>query len=181
MRTKEDILMELKRLDAQSGLSSSKLPIIISKAFKRLGAYYHPGQNREEHFRFASMLMDPDMYSDEVFRDTVRHEFAHYYCLHNYKYRVKPHGREWRQACLKFGANPSRVAERETEQHRQNIKDSYVQQNAKYIVTCPCCHKEYCYFRKGRIISTLLQDNNKRALHCSACGCPLFKKDLKVR
>ncbi len=47
---------------------------------------------------------------DYSIANTVPHEVAHYimYCLHGPK-GVRPHGREWKDLMLKFGAIPSRT------------------------------------------------------------------------
>lgn len=179
MRGKEAIVLELKQLDKLSGLSSHTLPIKLSRTFSKLGSYIVTAKGRE-FFQFSLLLLDEELYSYDSFLDTVRHEFCHYYCRHYYTgNKIAPHGIEWKQACVQFGAVP-RASETEASPELLKKKREYRKNCAKYIVTCPSCGAEVYYFRAGTIVKRMLRDQKHTAGYCGVCKFPLTGRDLAI-
>lgn len=169
MRTIEEIRDELKRLDARSGLSAADLDIKITDSYRKLGSYFYANDKRPEYFQFSSQLMDPRLFPDDIFIDTVRHEFCHFYVRHTETKPYKPHGLEWKLACIKFRANPRSKCDPVDDKYRKARIEC--QSAYRYEVRCDCGWAKK-HIKRTKAINGI----------CSGFGeyvCPICKKTLK--
>lgn len=179
MREKSGIISELKRLDELSGMSSHTLPIKLSRTFTKLGSYTYSAVGNE-FFQFSFLLLDETLYSEDAFLDTIRHEFCHYYCRHSYPIgKLAPHGSEWKNACIRFGAVP-RASEPAPSLELMRRKMEYRKTFAKYVIKCPACGQEIYYFCKGTMIRRMMQNKKSVAGYCGICKTPLTGRDLTI-
>lgn len=102
--TEEEIREELKRLDQQTGLNGSALPIIFTKEKSVLGKFHCV--KGEECFYFSRFYFGNPEYCDEELIDTIRHEYSHY--MNFVLYGNTGHGVTWKRCCLVTGAMPKR-------------------------------------------------------------------------
>lgn len=180
MRTKEDIRRVFQGLDKASGLAGSTLPIRISKSYGKYASYYPPRPGKQEYFQFSQLLMKKELCSEELFLDTVGHEYCHYYCEHRYSFPVSPHGPQWKEACRRFGVNPRYCALTESDEKYQKAREAYRQEHAKYRLTCPSCKNQGYYYRKTPFLQALLKNPGKSPGRCARCGYPFLGKDLEI-
>ena len=166
----KDIRKEYDRLDRITGTDTRGLRIVVSRRFKRkLGmcrfevkkklrrAIYIPTE-----IVISERVLDSE---DSVFYDTIRHEYAHAVvtlrdgCNHG-------HDEAWKRACKEVGCRPKSTAS----------SNSQLAADAKYIVRCQKCGGESRYYRKGRVVDSLLKGTN--TYRCR-CGGVLELQELK--
>ena len=98
--TLDDVRREYDRLDALCGVDTTQVALRISKrATKRLGSCKYVG-NAVESVTISDFVLDA---ADEVFYDTIRHEYAH--ALVKLRFPRERHGHDarWKAACLEVG------------------------------------------------------------------------------
>ena len=96
---------EIKRLDRETGLDTSKLYIKINGRFTRcLGRFEFvacPKDNSYEPcgFQFGKKFLETA--TEEEILEITQHEYAHYvqHELYGYYRGMKPHGEEFQNAC----------------------------------------------------------------------------------
>ncbi len=121
------------------------------------GMYRVRGDERE--IRYNPYLFAK--YFDDSLANTVPHEVAHYIvdCLYGLK-RVRPHGREWQQWMLAFGAEPEVTCRYDMSGVPQRR-----QQRFEYRCACRCHHLTAT--RHNKVLRGL------GSYQCKMCGQPL--------
>ena len=168
MHTEEDIRAEFKRLDKICSVDSSHIDIKLNNAQKRLGSFsYRPGF---PHGTMTVTISKKVLNDDDLFYDTVRHEYAHAVVFIRHPFSRHGHDRVWKAVCREVGCTP-----------RATVKDTVLrestEQNAKYKVTCLRCGTETYYVRSGNVVQTLQKESSSRGLFkrmsyvsCRKCG-----------
>jgi SprT protein len=100
-------------------------------------------------------------YFDYSLANTVPHEVAHYviYSLYGPK-AVRPHGREWKELMLKFGATPSRT-------NSLNLDGIPTKRQKRYLYRCNCMDHLITSRRHNTIVA------GKARYYCRACKAEL--------
>ena len=140
----EEIAATLDRAGFEN-LSSGSFRIQVTDSFQRKLGDCRPvqgsdGESETTHYeiRIARRLFEDDRDTD--WRDTVRHEVAHAYVFSAYGRNVQPHGKEWKNAARRAGANPTARYE----------GDDLV--DAKYVLACPAGCFERGYLKRSKRI-----------------------------
>lgn len=88
----------------------SSIPVLFDLRGQAAGMYKvglqtSPFAKRQRLIRFNPWLFAK--YSEDSWSNTIPHEVAHYICdcLYGFQH-IKPHGKEWRQIMIDFGAEP---------------------------------------------------------------------------
>ena len=160
--TLSDIRAEYDRLDTLCGVDSSGITLCISKrAVKRLGCF-RPVPKPEISIS-AFVLED-----ETLFRDTIRHEYAHALVWLRHPREKHGHDAVWKAACREIGCSPrATVAAGETQQALREEK-------AKWSQRCRGCGQETLYLREGKIIR-LIRSGHGRRVTCTRCGGHRFQ------
>ena len=173
MHTIEDIRAEFERLDKTCLVDTSRIEIRLNNAQKRLGSFsYKPGFPRGSMTVTISKKVLGD---DDLFFDTVRHEYAHAVVFIRHPFSRHGHDGVWKAVCREVGCTP-----------RATVKDAALrertEQNAKYKVICLRCGSETYYMRSGKVVQTLQKEASRRSLVkrmssviCRKCGGREFK------
>lgn len=83
----------------------------------------------KSYFRVNLFLAKNNL--DDYLRQTIPHEFCHYYVIHNFG-RVQSHGWEWKNAMRTlFGLDPKRC-------HNYDVSQSQGRATTKYEYKCNC-------------------------------------------
>ena len=168
MHTTEDIRREFRRLDAITGADTEGIEIEISKRMvKRLGCFRHP-RNPESgvppRVSVSALLLS----EEDLFWDTVRHEYAHAVLWLRHPGEDHGHDALWKALCRQIGCTPKSTAALTSEQRAAR------ESRAKYLVRCEGCGRESRYLRRGKVIDLLLQGRGNR-IRCAQCGGNRFK------
>ena len=162
MHTLEDIRAEFKRLDTICSVDSSRIEIKLNNAQKRLGSFsYKPGFPRGTMTVTISRKVLSD---DDLFYDTVRHEYAHAVVFIRHPFSRHGHDKVWKAVCRKVGCTPQATVKDPALRER-------TEKNAKYKVTCLRCGAETYYMRSGKVVQTLQKE---------ASRCGIFRKISSV-
>ncbi|MBR3560503.1 MAG: SprT-like domain-containing protein [Oscillospiraceae bacterium] len=160
--TLEDIRREYDRLDALCGVDTSQVALRISKrASKRLGSCKYVGA-AVESVTISDFVLDA---ADEVFYDTIRHEYAH--ALVKLRHPREKHGHDalWKAACREVGCAPERCCDPaalpEIPPRRQ---EAY-----HYDLICRICGMSWQYKRMTKVVRLVASGNSRR------CTCPICK------
>ena len=171
MHSLDKVRAEYRRLDALLGIDTSAIELIISKrALHRLGSFSVRRQQGSERLRITlSALVMED---EELFMDTIRHEYAH--AAVHLLYPGQRHGHDalWKNICLRVGCRPQSrtpLSEQAAELRAQKIR---------YLVRCKNCGRESGYVRRGKVVETLMRGRGS-ALRCTACGKSSFELFVK--
>ena len=167
MHTIEDIRREFRRLDALCGVDTSQIHIAVSKRMvKRLGCFRYPrsGGRKPPCVTVSALLLT----EEELFWDTVRHEYAHAVVWLRHPGENHGHDEVWKAVCREVGCTPRSTAALTPEQ--KTARES----RAKYLVRCETCGRESRYLRRGKIVDLLLRGQGRR-IRCTACGGNRFK------
>lgn len=99
------------------------------------------------------------MAAPEVFYDTIRHEYAHAAVTLK---DGQNHGHDihWKRMCLEVGCRPSGTVKSEI------VRESVPQAEPKYIVRCEKCGRENKYYRRGKVVDSLLKGKNIYRCQC---------------
>ena len=106
--TLADIRSEYDRLDTLCGVDTSAVALKVStRASKRLGSCKYVG-SMVESVTISDFVMDA---ADDVFYDTIRHEYAH--ALVKLRRPREKHGHDalWKAACREVGCTPERCSD----------------------------------------------------------------------
>ncbi len=161
MHTLDDVRREYDRLDALCGVNTRAVPLLVStRAKKRLGSCKYSGS------AVAGVTISDFVFGapDEVFYDTIRHEYAH--ALVKLRRPRERHGHDavWKAACLEVGCAPERccdpalvpaVAERREEPDR-------------YRLRCLGCGAVWTYKRRTKVLR-LVERGGSRYCTCPHC------------
>jgi hypothetical protein len=138
----EEIAETLDRAGFHS-LSMGFFHIEVTDSFqRRLGecrtiqATDEMSDTEQFQIRIARRLFEDDC--DMNWPDTVRHEVAHAYVLSEHGQSVQPHGKEWKAAARRAGADPKARYEGD------NLVD------ANYVLACPNGCYEHGYLKRSK-------------------------------
>lgn len=106
----EEVQRYLTSASSLYGRCFPAIPILFDLYGRAAGMYkvrikVSPFAKHQRLIRFNPWLFTK--YSEDSWSNTIPHEVAHYIsdCLHGLR-NIKPHGREWRQIMVEFGAVP---------------------------------------------------------------------------
>lgn len=181
--TSDDIRKILMELDIKTGLEGAKLPIKISSRMIKTKGYfkYNKIYNTKtkkttyvpEGFNFAKILLD-GRYSEEVVRDTIIHEYSHFYCTVKYT-TIVGHGIEWKRICKSLGGSGETyfkaTANEEVIDKTKGTRDCYV-------IECLECGSKAIYLRKTEKLKKLLR--NLKNFRCGKCKGKLKSYKNKI-
>lgn len=158
--TLEDVRREYDRLDMLCGVDTSKIALRIStRAFKRLGSCKYVG-GRVACITISDFVFDA---AEAVFRDTIRHEYAH--ALVKLRFPRETHGHDavWKAACLEVGCAPARCCD------LPELSAAFCrrQEPYRYRLRCLDCDAYWDYRRMTKAISLVLRGGSRY------CACPL--------
>lgn len=160
--TENDIRQEMQRLDVQSGIDTSKIPIRIStRTTSTWGkCVYNLSREKVEELVFGDRLLRYATYAHLI--EVVRHEYAHAFVFIKYGKR-DAHGSRWRYWAQKFGCSGSR------RNSFQEVTDAQADLATRYKVICASCGMAYLYQRKANIIKALEKDPYCTSYRCGKC------------
>lgn len=158
----EEVRLEYDRLDALCGVDSRGVALSVStRATRRLGLF-RPGPPPE--IILSAFVLD----SDELFWDTVRHEYAHAVVWLREPGSDHGHDAVWKAVCRQVGCAPRSTAEPDRDIQAQR------EARAKYLVQCKSCGQTTYYLREGKVVR-LLRGRNRGRVHCLRCGGREFR------
>jgi len=157
MHSLDEVRAEYQRLDRLLGIDTSGIELKISqRALRQLGLFRSPEP-------LSITISKTVMEDDELFLDTIRHEYAHAAA-----YLLRPgedHGHDefWKSICRRIGCRPSSRSEPSYSIQLARRKQ------AKYTVVCLYCGQQSYYLRRGKAVNMLQRGNGSR-LRCTRCG-----------
>ena len=156
-----DIRKEYIRLDKITGVDTSKVDIRISTRMSRkLGQFSVSGGlfSKKLEIVISSKIMD----DEELFWDTVRHEYAHaaVYLQHPLERHV--HDAVWKAMCRKVGCRPKATVKL-GEEYRTKERPY------KYEVVCKKCGSKGKYKTMSKAVKVAL-GASFGTLVCRRCG-----------
>ena len=166
MHTLEEVRAEYDRLDRILGIDSSDIVLKVSKrAVRQLGCFR---ATSPPSITLSALVLE----DDELFLDTVRHEYAH--AAVNFMYPGQKHGHDgvWKTVCRRIGCRP---------QSRTELSEAAAElreQRIKYLVRCKNCGRESGYVRRGKAVELIMQGRGSR-LRCTGCGKSGFELLVK--
>ena len=171
--TLDDVRREYDRLDALCGVDTTPVALRISKrAAKRLGSCKYVG-SAVESITISDFVLDA---ADEVFYDTIRHEYAH--ALVKLRFPREKHGHDalWKAACREVGCRPERCTDAPLPAQAARREE-----RVRYRLACLSCGAHWDYLRRSRTIK-LVAAGYGRACTCPHCGAHRFRvEDLTAR
>lgn len=165
LHTVQEIRTEYDRLDRLLGVDTTDLEISISPhRGKRLGTFRSPGGDVPPMFAGPPRISISAavMENDELFLDTIRHEYAHAVVWLTHPGEHHGHDAVWKAVCLRIGCTPKGTVEASDEQKQEWAAA------AKYRVHCSSCGADTFYLRAGKVVK-LLMHGQKRRVYCR-CG-----------
>ncbi len=160
--TVEDIRREYDRLDALCGVDTSSVALRIStRAAKRLGSCRYAGRAVERITISDFVLSAPD----EVFYDTIRHEYAH--ALVKLRFPRERHGHDalWKAACREVGCTPERCCAPDVLPSPPARRE----EPYRYRLRCLGCGAVWSYKRMTKALRLVMRGASRR------CTCPHCK------
>ena len=157
--TLEDIRREYDRLDALCGVDTKPVALRISKrASKRLGSCKYVGSTVES-VTISDFVLDA---ADEVFYDTIRHEYAH--ALVKLRRPRERHGHDalWKDACREVGCAPERCCDPAVLPSLPARR----QESYHHRLRCLVCGAHWDYKRETKLIRLVARGGSRR------CTCP---------
>ena len=164
MHTILEIRKEYNRLDELCGVDTSKVRIEFSDRMIRSYGICSVINRVPRSIKIASFLRE----EDEVFWNTIRHEYAHALVVLRHPREKHVHDQVWKDACIEIGCNPQRLAA-SCEGHTKKAESA-----AKYKIVCPSCGKTYIFQRATKSVKAL--QSGISGYRCSACK----EKDLQL-
>ncbi len=162
LHTIEDVRREYDRLDALCGVDTGAVALRVStRASKRLGSCKYVGKT-VECVTISDFVMDGP---DDVFYDTIRHEYAH--ALVKLRRPRERHGHDgfWKAACLEVGCAPERCCDPSlVPQGVGRREEPY-----RYRLRCLGCGKTWDYKRQTKVLKLVARGASWR------CTCPHCK------
>jgi len=160
MFTLVDVRNEFDRLDKQFGIDTTGIDIVISTRgiVRRAAVVYE--KRVPVLVRISSYMFEEN---EDVFFNTVRHEYAH--ILTGLRYPREDHGHDgvWKEACVEVGCRPNRISA------HTDVSKKHTRERAKYIVCCPKCGIEWERYRLSKMI-TSIRDQANHGYRCSKCN-----------
>lgn len=164
MFTKEDIIEEYKRMDAIFAANIAELPVNVSTRFKRKLGMCRLVPIGNGRYRPSEIVIGAQVFTMDknLFYDTVRHEYAHALVTLRDGFN-HGHDKVWKRACLEVGCNPHAAVKVSETANACMVSDETV----RYIVRCTKCGSESKYYRKGKVVTSLMA--GKKMYRCR-CG-----------
>lgn len=162
MHTIEEIRREYDRLDALCGVDTTGIKLVFSRRMvKRLGCFRYPRtpEGAPPQIAISALLLE----EEDIFWNTVRHEYAHAVVWLRRPEESHGHDSVWKAVCREVGCEPKSTAPATGTQAEQR------QAKARYRVRCEGCGHETFYLRKGKIVELLLKGRG-RSIRCTTCG-----------
>ena len=160
--TLDDVRREYDRLDALCGVDTTQVALRVSKrARKRLGSCKYVG-NPVESVTISDFVLDA---ADEVFYDTIRHEYAH--ALIKLRFPRERHGHDarWKAACLEVGCAPERCCDPAVLPELPPRR----QETYHYRLNCRICGMSWQYKRMTKVLRLVSRGGSRY------CTCPQCK------
>lgn len=167
-----DIRREFDRLDALCGVDTSAVALKIStRAKKRLGSCKYVG-SRVACVTISDFVMDAP---DDVFFDTVRHEYAH--ALVKLRRPRERHGHDalWKAACLEVGCSPARCCDPAALPAAPAARE----EPYRYRLRCLVCGAAWDYKRRTKVLRLVARGGSYRCT-CPHCGGHRFAAEPLV-
>ena len=160
--TLEDIRREYDRLDALCGVDTTPVALRVStRAAKRLGSCKYVG-SKVESITISDFVLDA---ADEIFFDTIRHEYAH--ALVKLRRPREKHGHDalWKAACREVGCAPERCCDPAV------LPDAPArrQESYHYRLHCLICGASWQYKRMTKVLRLVGRGGSRY------CTCPHCK------
>jgi len=157
--TLEDVRREYDRLDALCGVDTSRIPLAVStRAKKRLGSCKYVGGTVAGVTISDFVLGAPE----DVFYDTIRHEYAH--ALVKLRAPREKHGHDavWKAACIEVGCAPARCCDASA------LPDLPPRREApyRYRLRCLVCGAHWDYKRMTKALCLVARGGSRY------CTCP---------
>ena len=160
-----EVRAEYDRLDALCGVDTRHIRLEVSKrAVRRLG-YFKEGT--PPVISISAFVMA----DDALFRDTIRHEYAHALVALRHPGEHHAHDALWKAACREVGCPPKATTK------PSETQTALREQKANYRVRCKGCGQESLYIRKGKAVE-LLERGLGRRLRCRRCGGNRFELEV---
>lgn len=160
--TVEDIRREYDRLDALCGADTSRIPLCVStRAKKRLGSCRYAGSTVDRITVSDFVLRAPE----DVFYDTIRHEYAH--ALVKLRRPQERHGHDavWKAACLEVGCRPERCCDASV----MPALPPRHEEPYRYRLSCLVCGEHWEYKRMTKVLRLIGRGGSRY------CVCPRCK------
>jgi predicted SprT family Zn-dependent metalloprotease len=154
-----DIQQVLKETGDKMGMSTEGVPIVISNRMtKTMGQYTSNSRTfKPIKFTFAKILLS-GIYPKNVVKDTIIHEYCHFYTNSYYK-KICNHDYRFKTTCRKAGIDDETYFTYNSETV-SNMKEK----TSKYILKCVNCGHKYYRDRVSKLI-TDIED-----YRCAECG-----------
>ncbi len=106
-------------------------------------------------------------YFDYCLANTVPHEVAHYVIHNLYGLKAaRPHGKEWKELMLRFGATPART-------YSLNLDGIPIRRQKRYPYRCNCSDHLISSIRHNKVVS------GQARYFCRLCKGPLKTSDTE--
>ncbi len=166
MFTAKDIRQEMTRLDKESGIDTSKIPIRIStrmtSTWGKCVCYRVHGKSIVKELVFADRLLRWATYDHLL--EVIRHEYAHAYVCIAFNKPGEGHISRWRYWAIRFGCSGKRC-----NSFPEVGSNGRAKQTVKYIVTCTTCGTIFKYQRRTQVIQALERDPGCTSYICGKC------------
>ncbi len=174
MHTIQDIRTEYDRLDRLLSADTSEVEIVISpRSVKRLGSFRFPEKNvppllaKPLQISISAVAME----DENLFWDTIRHEYAHAVVYLTHPGEHHGHDEVWKSVCRRIGCAPKSTAAASEGQ-----KEEWAA-SARYRVHCEHCGADSYYHRAGKTVQILMYGDRKRV----QCRCGSRELTLYIR
>lgn len=169
MHTLEEVRQEYDRLDRLCRVDTSRILLRKNNARRRLGSFCCRGgvPSGQMVITISQRALD----SEELFLDTIRHEYAHAVVFLRHPAERHGHDAIWKAVCIEVGCVPRASAKTAD---LSDMEDS----SPKYAVTCLQCGSRSFYFRAGSVVKLLQKGNgrkNSAGVICRRCGGSEFE------
>ncbi len=164
--TLADVRREYDRLDALCGADTSAVELRVStRAKKRLGSCKYIG-NKVACVTISDFVMDAP---DDVFFDTIRHEYAH--ALVKLRFPRERHGHDvlWKAACREVGCAPERCCDPSVVPAGAARRE----EPYRYRLHCLVCGAKWDYKRRTKLLRLIARGGSRRCT-CPHCGGHCF-------
>ena len=165
----DEVRAEYNRLDRLLGIDTGAVELCVSRhSVQRLGSFRSPARPGAAPLRIS--LSPLVLEEDELFLDTIRHEYAHAAAYIMYPGKKHGHDALWKSICRVVGCS-------DKSQSRSEAAARLRQERAKYTVRCRGCGLETSYVRRGKTVELLMKGRGRR-LRCSRCGGSDFELNI---
>ena len=135
--TEKDVRKVLDEIGGKMGISCKDVTIIMSNRMKKNYGQFSFKLKKGQwviplKFTFNNSVFGGGIYPYEVLKETIIHEYVHFYCAMKYK---ENHGHNYifQKHCVEAGISPERLFT----QHKEAVAEI----EYKYDIICPCCDK----------------------------------------